>query len=192
MSHSWNSFSQKTDISWHMAQHLKFSLRGGKQERKKRKRRNSQAIISLPLQSLRHCFMLHYRMQFFSIILDAYFDFKDTTLSSLSKLNKYSPQYLLQRNPDPTLLSNLWIPWCQLELQNYHQEQFCHRIMHMQSIRMHHIRVASYWPNMKQAVHNKTGYKKYCYTNTQRNNSLLCIHFEFLSFHISELWIQDN
>lgn len=75
---------------------LKFSLRGGAQERKKRKKRkNSQVIISLlPLQRIRHHFTVHHRMQFLSTISDAYFDFKDTTLYSLSKLKRYSPQYL--------------------------------------------------------------------------------------------------
>lgn len=41
--------------------------------------------------------MLHHRMAFLSIILDAYFDFKDTTVSSLSKLSKDSPQYLYHK-----------------------------------------------------------------------------------------------
>lgn len=46
ISHSRNSFSQKTGISWHVAQHLNFHTEvGNKKEKKEKEQKNSQAII---------------------------------------------------------------------------------------------------------------------------------------------------
>lgn len=109
----------------------KVSLRGGKQERKKRKNREKQNQSSnclLPLQRIRHHFTSHHRMQSLNTISEAYFDFKDS-----KSLSKFKRGILLNisttRNPNPVCHSNFWIPWCQAELQLAEQQQFCYRIM---------------------------------------------------------------
>lgn len=146
-----------------MAEHLK-GLTQRQETRKKKervkerkKRKNSQAIISfLPFQRIRHHFTLHHRMQFLSIISDVYFDFRDTSLYSLSKLKrgillsisttKKSWFHLPQQFINSLMPSGAAkLPTGTVLLQDY----ACG------ILECSILRVSSYWPNMRH--HNETG-----------------------------------
>lgn len=158
-----------------MAQHLKVSLRGGKQERKKKQRKEREK----KKQSSNYFFVtfadnkapLHITPQ--NAILERNFRYllwlqRYYSVLSIKAQKRYSPQYLYYKE---ILISSASAIYefldakqsCKTTNSSNSVTGLC-----MQYIRMQHIRVSSYWPNMKQAVHNKAGYSKYCYMNTHR------------------------
>jgi len=139
ISHSRNCSSQKTAISWHMAQNLKFSLRGRKQERRKRK--NSQAIISLlSLQrnvTLQNATLEHH----FRCLLWLQ---RSYSVPSSKAQKRYSPQYPYYKEiliPSASAIYELLSAKRSHKTTNSSSSvtRLC-----MQCVRMHHIRVPPY------------------------------------------------
>lgn len=130
----------------------------------------------LPLQRIRHHFTLHHRRQSLNTISEAYFDFKDTkSVLPFKAQKRHSSQYLYYKKSwshVPRQFLNSLVPSRAANGQTAAvllQDYAC-------SIQECSISVTSYWPDMKQAIQNKTGYSKYCYMHVHREKHCSTYH----------------